>query len=160
MTKDDFQPNLASIKSLTMYRMLFVLCCLPGLACNSGKSPEALRQEVQDAERAFAEMAASAGVPEAFLAFAAEDVVLMRGNTLLHGKEEMQAYFAAGTLRDVRLQWEPAFVDVSKAGDLAYTYGPYTFSARDTSGAPVESTGFFHTVWKRQKDGTWKFVWD
>jgi ketosteroid isomerase-like protein len=49
---------------------------------------------------------------------------------------------------------------VSACGDLGYTWGSYTFTATDSLGATHRSEGIFHTVWKRQPDGSWKFVWD
>ena len=58
----------------------------------------------------------------------------------------------------VDLQWSPEFADVS--GNLGYTYGPFTFSLKDSTGKVNEVKGIFHTVWKKQKDGRWKFVWD
>lgn len=36
----------------------------------------------------------------------------------------------------------------------------YTYSVTDSTGETKSSSGIFHTVWKRQADGTWKFVWD
>lgn len=117
-------------------------------------------KEVLEIEAAFTEMAAKEGVPAAFLAFAAEDAVLMRGNRIIEGKSAMEDYFKSSTLEDVKLEWTPGFVRASKSGDMAYTYGPYTFSARDTSGQPIEATGIFHTVWVKQEDGQWKFVYD
>ena len=124
------------------------------------ESHEQMRQQIVDTEKAFAAMAASDGVGIAFEHFAADDVVMHRGNRLIKGKTELQEYFAKQTLTDVKLSWEPTYTDVSACGDLAYTYGPYTFSAKDTSGAEINDTGFFHTVWKRQAYGEWKFVWD
>jgi hypothetical protein len=43
---------------------------------------------------------------------------------------------------------------------MAYTYGQHTFEATDDSGGIIEDTGIFHTVWKRQPDGQWRYVWD
>lgn len=105
-------------------------------------------------------MAASDGVPAAFQHFAADDVVMHRRKQLIRGKEGMKQYYATQTLQDVKLAWEPSFVDVAACGDMAYTYGPFTFSARDTSGQMITDTGYFHTVWKKQPSGEWKFVWD
>jgi ketosteroid isomerase-like protein len=121
---------------------------------------ETWRREVRDAEAAFAAMVRERGVGEAFLHFAAADAVLNRNDRLIKGKPAIREYFAGQTLRDVKLEWTPEFVDVSASGDLAYTYGPYTFSAKDAEGKPVAAEGIFHTVWKRQPDGVWKFVWD
>jgi len=43
---------------------------------------------------------------------------------------------------------------------MAYTYGKYTMTIIDSAGESKVSNGIFHTVWKKQKDGSWKFVWD
>ncbi|MCB9249994.1 MAG: hypothetical protein H6613_16335 [Ignavibacteriales bacterium] len=36
-------------------------------------------------------------------------------------------------------------------GDLAYTYGHYTFSATNPTGENISAKGIFHTVWKKTK---------
>lgn len=145
--------------------MLFWFC-----SCNStaehttkGEDPSLkteAEKEVLEMEKAFNDMAASEGVAAAFLHFAADDAVLMRRNRIIDGKAAIGDFFEGSTLDSVQLVWKPDFVRASKSGDMAYTYGPYTFSARDTAGQLVESSGIFHTVWFRQADGTWRFVYD
>ena len=135
------------------------------LACKSESKEDSIekwKQEIVDAERAFAAMAKAEGIPEAFLAYAAEDAVLMRNNSLVTGKEEMATFFKTQSPGngEINLSWEPDFVDVSHSGDLGYTYGKFVLSMTDTTGVTRENTGVFHTVWKRQADGSWKFVWD
>jgi len=121
---------------------------------------EARKNEIMQVEKEFAEMAANEGVAKAFIAFAADDAILNRNNSIVEGKAAIKAYFDRQTLTDVKLEWEPDFVDVSESGDLAYTYGKYTFSAFDPNAKKIEAKGIFHTVWKRQADGSWKFVYD
>ena len=135
------------------------------LACKSESKEDSIekwKQEIVDTERAFAAMAKAEGIPEAFLAYAAEEAVLMRNNSLVTGKEEMAAFFENQSPRtgQISLNWEPDFVDVAGSGDLGYTYGKFVFSMTDSTGVTRENTGVFHTVWKRQPDGSWKFVWD
>ena len=118
--------------------------------------------EIRSAESEFAAMAASKGIPAAFLEFAADDAVLLRNNNLIVGKEALRASYEGqqqgnGT---VSLSWSPDFVDVSSSGDLGYTYGKYTYTVTDSLGKKNTMEGIFHTVWKRQEDGRWKFVWD
>lgn len=86
----------------------------------------------------------------------------MRNNTLLIGKDNLSEFFEnqPSKVEDENLSWEPDFVDVSAAGDLAYTYGQFLYSYTDSTGTRVEHQGIFHTVWKRQADGSWLFVWD
>ena len=117
-------------------------------------------EEVRAAEAAFATMAAEKGLREAFLAYADENAVINRGNRIYQGSEGISAYFDAQTIEDVSLEWSPEYVEVSNDGTLAYTYGPYTFSAKTADGEELESTGIFHTVWKRQPNGSWKYVYD
>lgn len=124
------------------------------------KTSEQLKKELIQVEHDFAAMAKEKGMADAFLAFAAEDAVLNRNDKLIKGKDAIKAYFEQQTLVNVQLTWEPDFVDVAASGDLGYTYGKYTFSATNSNGEPVHAIGLFHTVWKRQNDGSWKFVWD
>lgn len=123
---------------------------------------EQWKQEIVETEKDFADLADEEGITSAFLSYAAEDAVLMRGDHLIVGKKELRDYFANQTPapKDEHLRWKPDFVDVSDSGDLAYTYGHYTYSYTDSTGSIVESEGVFHTVWKRQSDGSWRFVWD
>ena len=133
-------------------------------SCNSEKSTEKIKtwkHEIIETERSFSKMAGEEGISKAFLNYASDDAVLMRNNKLVIGKNAIKERFDKQKPNNgAKLIWEPDFVDVSASGDLGYTYGSYTYSAVDSSGERSKSTGVFHTVWKRQHDGTWKFVWD
>jgi ketosteroid isomerase-like protein len=128
---------------------------------NSGQQSEIWKKEIIDTERAFSEMAKSEGVPKAFITFAADEVVVLRSNKLIKGKNALKASYEKGMASEnFSLTWKPDFVDVSASGDLGYTYGKYVYTAIDSLGNTKSSEGIFHTVWKRQQDGSWKFVWD
>lgn len=107
-------------------------------------------------------MALSDGLKEAFLFYADANAVLERNNVLHQGKQSIAELFEKNSAPslNVTLTWKPDFVDVSHAGDLGYTYGKYKFISTDSLGIKQESEGVFHTVWKRQGDGSWKYVWD
>jgi ketosteroid isomerase-like protein len=123
---------------------------------------EQWKQEIRETEQAFSDLSEKEGIARAFLTYAAEDAVLMRNNQLFEGRvaiakrfEENQPY-----LENVTLTWKPDFVEVSASGDLGYTYGSYTMTTADSLGNKSQLTGIFHTVWRRQTDGAWRFVWD
>ena len=102
------------------------------------------------------------GIRTAFLAYADDDAVLLRNNELILGVEGIGQYYKEGP-RDttVSLTWSPDFIDVAASGDLGYTYGQYRVCvSRQSWSARHKSTGYFHTVWKRQDNGEWRFVWD
>ena len=132
-------------------------------ACSNNSKEELVaqwKQEIIQTENDFSAMAVKDGIPAAFLAYAAQDAVLKRGNNLVVGRDAIKERFAQQNQGNVKLEWSPDFVDVSESGDLGYTYGNYTFTSTDSLGNKVEDKGIFHTVWKRQADGEWRFVWD
>jgi ketosteroid isomerase-like protein len=116
-------------------------------------------EEIKRTEANFAKMVKQQGVATAFLHYAADDAVLYRNNKLISGKPAIEDYFMKNDMlySNVDLDWLPDKIDVSKSGDLAYTYGKYQM-INLISGE--KSEGIFHTVWKRQRDGQWRFVWD
>lgn len=140
--------------------ILTALMIVLSTGCTTSNNNEQAREEILAAEKAFSQMAAEQGVKEAFLEFAADSAVLNRGGRIIKGKAEIESYFDSQTIRDVRLDWTPEFVDVAESGDLGYSYGPFTFFGISSEGDTVESTGIFHTVWKKQEDGSWKYVYD
>jgi ketosteroid isomerase-like protein len=147
---------------MTRSKLMIVLAIL-FTSCSSDNKNEIAKwkQEIVDTEHAFAEMAKTDGIPKAFTTFAAEDVVLLREGNLIKGKVELKESYAKKIPSgNETLTWSPDFVDVSSSGDLGYTYGKYTYNSTDSAGNVVSNEGIFHTVWKRQPDGTWKFVWD
>ena len=119
-------------------------------------------REINAAESAFAKMAAEKGIEDAFVFYAAEEAIIKRGNdSLIRGKEGVRDFYAKDIFKRATVMWTPTFTDAAESGDLGYTFGNYTWRLKDPAGKLIEERkGVFHTVWKKQKDGTWKFVWD
>lgn len=146
-----------SILLVPLLAMLIFNACADNDALNMDK----WKKEIIKTENDFAELAQKEGIYKAFLTYAADDAVIMRNNELISGKVAIDAYFKEHIpAKDEKLSWKPDHVSVSKSGDLGYTFGSYTFSYTDEAGETIERKGIFHTVWKKQADGTWKFVWD
>src|SRR5262249_39536644 len=58
-----------------------------------------------------------------------------------------------------QLVWTPEFADISAAGDLGYTTGPWERRpGAGQGGAPA--FGHFVTLWRKQADGKWKAALD
>lgn len=147
-----------------MSRYVLFISLMLVLACGKNSSEsgaEAWKKEILDTESQFADMVLEQGVPEAFMHFADENAVLLRNNRLIKGREAIGEYFRQRQEpRNVKLSWKTDYVKVARAGDMAYTYGKYQFTMTDSTGAEQVTDGIFHTVWKRQEDGSWKYVWD
>jgi len=146
-----------SVKSAIIALLFCYACTSPG----PQGSIDDWKKEIVEAEQQFAEMAKNEGIPAAFLAFAADGAVLMRNNKVIESKEAIRSRFDnASPNNNSTLSWKPDFVDLASSGDLGYTYGEYVFTSIDSLGNKNEIKGIFHTVWRRQADGSWKFVWD
>ena len=101
------------------------------------------------------------GIAEAFWYYADSNAVIKRKNdSLIKGKEAIKNFYSDNFYKTATVSWSPDFIDVSGNGDLGYTYGKYLWQSKDSSGKINESRGIFHTVWKKQKDGSWRYVWD
>lgn len=118
------------------------------------------KKEIFEVEAAFAAMAKKEGIGNAFAFYAADSAVLLRSKQLIKGRKEIAKAYMALNSDSITLNWSPDFIDVAASGDLAYTYGRYVLSQMDSTGNITSDTGIFHTVWKRQSNGEWRFVWD
>lgn len=110
-----------------------------------------------ETERAFSR-AAEQGTREAFGQFIADDGILFRP-TAVPGKKWLQEHPQPASTERSMLNWQPIFAAVSQAGDLGYTTGPWQFKKNSKDAQPT-AFGNFMTVWKKQADGSWKFVLD
>ena len=125
------------------------------------QNKEANKKEILQTEKAFEKMTSEKGIAEAFYHFADKNAVIKRENdTLISGNENIKIYYQKKVLKDATVNWTPDFIDVSASGDLGYTYGKFIWKIKGDDGKIVEYKGVFHTVWKRQKDNSWKYVWD
>lgn len=147
-----------------MRKLLLCLTAISILSCTKKSetvNPETLKAEVFKAEDDFKNLSQSKGITEAFYAFADDDAVIKRENdTLIKGKESIKNYYSNPKFKNASVTWKPDFVGVSADGTQAYTYGKYVWTVKDSVGNAKDFKGVFHTVWKRQKDGSWKYVWD
>ena len=116
--------------------------------------------EIYEVEQAFNDMLAKEGRAVAFAHFAAEDGGIQRSGRMIVGKDSIFAFYDKSTTTDIKLTWKPDRVDVSDDFTMAYTWGRFAFSGTRASGEKFENTGVFHTVWKRQPNGSWRYVYD
>ncbi len=132
-------------------------------SCNSVNNGEKIaqsKQEILNSEKAFEACLQKEGITSAFRKFAADDAVINRHNEIIKGKTAIKEFYEKEKTGKDKLIWTTDFVDVSSSCDLGYTYGKYIYTAIDSTGQGKDYKGIFHTVWKKQTDGSWKFVWD
>lgn len=121
-------------------------------ACASAPRAEApTAAPVVAAERAFAARAGEVGWVLAFRAFVAQDGQLVRQGGYANAPEQLAATEDDGNRN---LSWWPAFAGISRSGDFGFTTGAVSFDEARTP------RGHYFTVWRRQSDGSWKWIYD
>lgn len=111
-------------------------------------TPAADPGEVVAAERAFAADGLALGIKPSFLKWSAPEAVLF-------APDPVKAHDLYGSRPDKPnppLVWWPVFAGISRGGDLGFTTGPATFDGKPS--------GWYFTVWARQADGGWKWIYD
>ncbi len=106
-------------------------------------------------ERAFAKTCGAKGIRASFSEFFAPDAIDFEpGPALAKDSLPRQPDDTAPFVLD----WEPVFVDVSAAGDLGYSTGPYLVTSRKGDKPP--RGGYFFSVWKRAVGLPWRVALD
>ncbi len=118
--------------------------------------PESLTQMIET-ERAFAARALVVGWKNAFLDYFSPAAVGFADGQPGSAREQIGKN--PDPPKDLQLIWEPRFGDVAASGELGYLTGPVrNVRASRDGGRPRFSN--YASVWKRQKDGSFKGVMD
>jgi ketosteroid isomerase-like protein len=143
------------------YRMLAIAIALAACAVAVRSGEEDARAAIRKADIAFSKATVERRL-DGFRDFIAADVAAIRPNLpIVRGKKAFVENWAHNLEDPARtLAWQPLLVEVSKSGDLGYSIGSYELKKTDASGTQVIGTGKYMTVWRKQKDGSWKVVFD
>ena len=112
-------------------------------------------KEIMEADIAMSNLATKDGFYKALLQYAADSVIIPReGKLPMIGKTEVNAAWSSKPVLTT-FTWKPIRAEAAKSGDMGYTFGYATFVGKDTT-----TYTNYCSIWKKQKDGTWKFVYD
>lgn len=139
--------------------ILFCLC----FGCQEKKNDTDLKKQqmvnwkiqLLNADKAFSDYCEQNRTKNAFVEWMDDNGTLLRPNNLPIVGAHAIDYLIQINDTAYTLKWQPHNAEVSESGDMGYTYGIYaiTPSLMDT-----QLLGTYVTVWKRQEDGSWKFV--
>lgn len=131
----------------------FVLALVLAIAGTAPMAHAADPAPVIAAERAFAARAAEVGIAPSFLEFMADDAIVFApdptsAKALYSARPPPKTPKEGGTL----LAWWPNWAGMAASGDLGFTTGPAEVNGKRSV--------IYFTVWKRQADGSWKWIYD
>lgn len=113
-----------------------------------GQTPDVA--PVVAAERAFAADAPSMGVAGSFNKWSTPDAILIAAGRV----QTIGEVYPDGPrpADEPLLEWWPNFAGIARSGDLGFTTGGVAVNGR--------RTGHYFTIWMKQADGSWRWVYD
>ena len=134
---------------------LMLSCCTQKKAAvnNAVNDKIALLQ----ADKSFSDMSVQKGMKAAFIEYIDSNGVLLKPDHLPIVGAHAIDFLIAQEDSGYTLNWQPHNAVVAKAGDLGYTYGVYALHQKSVD-TVVYGTSV--SIWKKQEDGSWKFVLD
>jgi ketosteroid isomerase-like protein len=143
-------------KSFPLLLVLFICSCNGFEKKQQAAAPEE-KMAMMDADRAFSKLSKEKGMKKAFIEYMDEEGVLLRPEQYpLLGAAAID-YLSQINDTAFSLEWEPQKGYLAKSGELGYTFGVYMLrpSSQDTV-----MYGTYVSIWKKQANGTWKYVLD
>jgi ketosteroid isomerase-like protein len=140
--------------------LLVAIFIFPNVHPSASATPEVDANTLRQLEADFMKATAQRGA-EGYMSYYAEDAVeLPNGEDMIQGKENIAKTMGFLDDKNNHLTWTPVHADMAASGDLGYTYGTYEFRSKDKDGKPTVDYGKYTSIWKKQKDGSWKVVMD
>jgi ketosteroid isomerase-like protein len=136
---------------ITSALLIILIGCNNQPTVDIAKEKEAMKQ----ADIRFSDLSKQKGMKAAFLQYMDSTAALLRPNHYPIVGKDAQEYLQKINDSSFSLVWEPENAQLAASGDLGYTYGIYTYHDKDTT-----YQGTYVSIWKKQADGSWKFVLD
>ena len=138
--------------------------CILTAACAAGTNPDVAAREAEEAARAaitvetqaFAQAFRDGDVP-ALMSRMTDDAVVTTVQGDLRGRTAVEAFYSdffstGGSVASLQVTSEPLQID----GDLAIEAGTYEETIVMAGAEPMDVSGSYLMVWKRQPDGAWR----
>jgi ketosteroid isomerase-like protein len=148
-----------TIQKNIYFCVLLFICPLIFFSCDEKKETTTQRSSVDEilsTDISFSDMSRQIGMKKAFLQYIDDnDGVLLRpGHLPIVGADAID-FLSRLSDTSYTLSWRPTKGEISKSGDLGFTYGIYELKMKDSV-----YKGTYVSIWKKQNDGSWKFVLD
>lgn len=147
--------------TLLKLRLGFVLIFFLLNSCQQKRQEQtaagSAKKELLEADRAFSDLSREKGMKHAFVEYIDSNGVLLRAHRLPIVGANAIDFLIQQNDTGYTLTWQPQFAEAAASGDLGYTYGLYQIRLKSNDSLLF---GTYTSIWKKQKDGKWKFVLD
>ena len=126
---------------------IFILIIITSVVSAQAQQTSPALKSLVEAERLFAKTSVNKGQREAFIEYFAADGINFTPHPT-KTKEALSKRPPTPTPQPFILNWQPVFGDISAAGDLGFTTGPYTLIDNSPMKRPT-GNGMYFSVWKK-----------
>ncbi len=118
---------------------------------------ESAIQKLLETDKAFSRLSEQKGMKAAYIDYIDSNGVLLKpGQMPVLGANAID-YLIQQNDTAFNLTRRPQSAAVAASGELGYTYGIYSYRIKNSDSATY---GTYVSIWKKQSDGSWKFVLD
>ncbi len=132
-----------------------VLCLFTGVAFGQASVERQLMQADRDFNKATQEKRL-----EGWMQYFDDNGVVDRVPPLV-GKDAIRKEAAEDWSNpSYQLSWEPTDAHAFPGGKKGYTHGTWVLTMNGKDGKPMKLTGEYLTIWRLNKAGEWRIIWD
>jgi ketosteroid isomerase-like protein len=135
-----------------------VVLCAFALTAFAQSDPAAVKQALLKADRDF-NTATQQHHLDGWMQYMDDDGIVQHAKPMV-GKDAVRAAMKDLDSPDYHLTWEPDEAYPMPGGKMGYTRGHWTLNTKDEKGSPLKITGQYLTIWRLNKQGDWKIIWD
>lgn len=139
---------------LFYFLMFFFTSCLFKKK-NDAALPAADEKQLIQADMAFSALSEAKGMKNAFVEYMDSNGILLRPQHFPILEAEAIDFLISQDDGAFTLTWKPKNAVIASSGDLGFTYGLY---ALQPGNQDTVLYGTYVNIWKRQEDGSWKFI--
>jgi uncharacterized protein (TIGR02246 family) len=145
-----------------MRHMVFAAAlALPLAACGGPGDQSADKARLMQTSRDWSRAAAAGNVDAVLNHWTEDALVLPPGAPELRGRAALRANLEQSfKMRGFHIEWEPVEASLSADGSMGYLIERTRMRMTGPDGAPIAQTLRGVTIWRKQKDGSWKNVVD
>ncbi|MET3664201.1 DUF4440 domain-containing protein [Caulobacter sp. 1776] len=111
-------------------------------------TPKPPAAQIEAAERAFAADGLAMGIKGSFLKHMADDAIVFDPAPA----SAKAIYGARPGQGEPKLEWWPAWIVAAKSGDLGLSIGPSAVNGK--------RGGWYASIWRKDPDGQWRWIYD
>ena len=144
----------------TLIAVIVAVLIVPGCAGRKAIDPVKEAERLLQTDREFAAASLQHGAADAFRMYLAADAFMFSdGRHPVRGSDAIYDIMKPADSAYV-LEWTPRAAEVAASGELGWTWGEYTLTAKGADGNAEKSYGKYLNVWKTDSSGNWKVCAD